>query len=856
MKKKIILVQLLVIISVIIYSQANITPYITENYKKPDYQKYKQAFSEIDTTLITTGFLSDKSFQIIPFSDYNGSDSAKTITQYKWQQLYDQVKVSKIRTSIKIPSLDSINNDYSKNSRTLKQFNTNNRIQNVIENIKNEEFIPISIIDIDYNEIQKNAFDQNKIAIKNDKLKETSLKSSESPFIIKKLYAACTLKSKVYNGQNVNFLFDKTFYFTNKNIKNCSFLADFDDGLGFREIVFGESLNISYSTIGRKKIKLRKVEKSKLKTTNQNEVTTASFLVSVEALTTPSATFEIPLNIAIPSSYPHGGVNIQGTGYVYTSDGSQNIKNPIIICEGFDPLNERGSIELYSLLNRQNFIENLKSKGYDFIILNFTHGATYIERNAYLLKGLIENINSRKVTQNKLVIIGASMGGLVSRYALAYMEKNGINHDTRLFVSFDSPQNGANIPLGAQKWLKFFGDVNGAVKDKYNNLICSEAAQQMLVYHSEYSPDPTNNPYRIEFLQNLNAMGYPTQLRKIAIANGSGNAYGQNKNDGTAFNPTDQIISWCYRNFWKVDIDGNSWAVPNMTPNTTIFYGNIEMTLFAHVYNWDFTDGSLTVTMENSYPYDNAPGGTSNSNQVIADGETDGYGDIETNVNNHCFIPTISSLAINTTNLFYNISADPNILSKTPFNAIYYPINSNEDHVNISEDCVNWMLDELVPQNVVLDGTGVGVWKGDVRAGNIITMSPGFSTAPGAVFHAYISPLQTSNILSASKTQNRKPNNYNNNKINDFSNTINEKNITEILSLYPNPSLGKFSIRNKDSDKISLIEVRNMQGSLISRISNVFMNEIYMDISNQPNGIYFVNILLNGRLQTTKIIKN
>jgi hypothetical protein len=90
------------------------------------------------------------------------------------------------------------------------------------------------------------------------------------------------------------------------------------------------------------------------------------------------------------------------------------------------------------------------------------------------------------------------------------------------------------------------------------------------------------------------------------------------------------------------------------------------------------------------------------------------------------------------------------------------------------------MLDELVPQTVVLDGTGVGVWKGDVRAGNIITMSPGFSTAPGAVFHAYISPLQTSNILSASKTQNRKPNNYNNNKINDFSNTINEKNITEI----------------------------------------------------------------------------
>jgi len=688
------------------------------------------------------------------------------------------------------------------------------------------------------------------------RLKESSLKSSESPYVIKKLYAASALKNKVYNGQSVNFLFDKTFYFTNIDVKDCSYFVDFDDGFGFRYISFGQSFNVSYSTIGQKNVKLKKVKKSKLKSTNSTEETTASFVVSVVALTTPSATFEIPLNIAIPTSYPHGGVNIQGTGYVYTSDGSQNIKNPIIICEGFDPLNERGWNELYTLLNRQNFIECLKSNGYDFIILNFTEGATYIERNAYLLKGLIENINSRKITQNKLVVVGASMGGLVSRYTLAYMEKNGISHDTRLFISFDSPQKGANIPLGAQKWLKFFGDMNGTVKDKYNNILCSAAARQMLVYHSEYSPDPTNNPYRIEFLQNLNAMGYPTKLRKIAIANGSGNAYSQHKDDGTLFNPTDQIISWRDRNFWTVDIDGNSWAVPNMTPKTTIFYGNIEMTWLAHVYKWDFTDGSLTVTMENSYPYDNAPGGTTNATQEIADGDTDGYGDISTNVSNHCFIPTISSLAISTSDLFYNISADPNILSKTPFNAIYYPTNSNEEHVNISEACVSWMMNELVPQNVLLDGTGVGVWKGDVRAGNSITLGPGFSTAPGKEFHAYISPLQTCNASSSLKSLSIQSDNFTNNQLVNSLDTQNEKNITEIVSIFPNPSNGKFCIQIKHSERISLIEVRNIQGTLISSIKNESNNEIFIDISNQPNGIYFVNILLNGKAQTTKIIKN
>ena len=124
--------------------------------------------------------------------------------------------------------------------------------------------------------------------------------------------------------------------------------------------------------------------------------------------------------------------------------------------------------------------------------MDFDEGGTYIERNAYLLKSLIENVNSQKFTDNKLVVVGASMGGLVSRYALGYMEKNGYNHDTRLFISFDSPQLGANVPLGLQSWLKFFKSNNDLIEEKYNNVVCAKAALQMLVYHSEYVN--TSNP--------------------------------------------------------------------------------------------------------------------------------------------------------------------------------------------------------------------------------------------------------------------------------------------------------------------------------------------------------------------------
>ena len=48
------------------------------------------------------------------------------------------------------------------------------------------------------------------------------------------------------------------------------------------------------------------------------------------------------------------------------------------------------------------------------------------------------------------------MGGLCSRYALAYMESHGIPHRVRTWISFDAPQAGADIPLGLQYWIRFF----------------------------------------------------------------------------------------------------------------------------------------------------------------------------------------------------------------------------------------------------------------------------------------------------------------------------------------------------------------------------------------------------------------
>ncbi|VDH03263.1 PGAP1-like alpha/beta domain-containing protein [Bergeyella zoohelcum] len=81
-------------------------------------------------------------------------------------------------------------------------------------------------------------------------------------------------------------------------------------------------------------------------------------------------------------------------------------------------------------------------------------GTDYIENNAELLKKAIRWVNQNKVGNEKNVVLGQSMGGLVARYALKDMEDQGENHDTKLYISHDAPHLGANTPLGLQYMMK------------------------------------------------------------------------------------------------------------------------------------------------------------------------------------------------------------------------------------------------------------------------------------------------------------------------------------------------------------------------------------------------------------------
>ncbi len=92
-------------------------------------------------------------------------------------------------------------------------------------------------------------------------------------------------------------------------------------------------------------------------------------------------------------------------------------------------------------------------------------------------------------------------------------------------------------------------------------------------------------------------------------------------------------------------------------------------------------------------PYDGAPGGYRNSMQQMADVPAP-YGDIIALHDNHCFIPTVSALDLDTSDLFYDVADDPDPLALSPFDALYFPA-VNEEHVFITPQNKAWLLEEI-----------------------------------------------------------------------------------------------------------------------------------------------------------------
>ena len=549
-------------------------------------------------------------------------------------------------------------------------------------------------------------------------------------FKTKRLLVAAGLK-QIQRGKKVTFEIKEEAFVNTTKLRFLKTEIDFDDGLGFRELKVGETVSINYDKPGDKQINTRILLSDN---SSIESFSTLKVILSNEEFSTMNNQEVIGFNSSEdnpPYIQPYNEYPFRGFGEMsifHSSDGV--LDKPIFLVDGFDPLDSRNIAAIYSQLDYSggNLGDTVRAQGYDIVVLNFPTyfrqedqvwiygGADYIERNAMLLVELIKFINNSKVGNEKNVVIGPSMGGLISRYALNYMESQNIDHDTRLYISFDAPHTGANVPIGFQHMFNFLaygldtwvGDFSvEALRPLVDGMLKSPAARQMLWDHFEPhlqsgSADfdngnalPKPHPFYDIFYNAIDNVGldeYPVNTRNVAIINGSGNLSKFNFKNGNPVNPGDQVLAAFLPEVASyTDAYLDSWYTPDVNVTSTVSKVYIDAPGFCFC---DITSEALSKSHGHTAGPDTASGGLFNivelaSTYAVSDPLVSTFiNELQTNY--FTFIPSISGMDYFTNN-WNDFMGNPD---RTPFDAWSMP-NENQEHVKLTPQNVEFALNEI-----------------------------------------------------------------------------------------------------------------------------------------------------------------
>lgn len=614
--------------------------------------------------------------------------------------------------------------------------------------------IPLAILHSEYDIITDEAMQNNSVS----RDSQGYLVTDGSPIFEKQqLTVASALRTKHKGLQTIYYL-SSSQIFNTSNVSITSVEIDFNDGQDYRVINLNENITINYLDEGQKVIRFKI-------TLQTGEVILRSATIEIipsnediyarsgQVITTFNASITPDLSVYGEStSYP-------GTGEYEVFLSSDNVLDkPIFLVDGFDPGDGRTIQGIYDLLNfndggtTSNLGDLVRVEGFDVVILNFPTytraqdaaivdgGADYIERNAMLLVDLINLINTEKVGNEQNVVIGPSMGGLISRYALNYMEHHNIVHDTRLWISFDSPHQGANVPIGFQHQFNFlaFGLDDFWVLGNQNveelqpiidGMLKSPAARQMLTdqfeSHITNSDGVTFNSalalpqphfYKPIFdtrINNLSSSGFPELIRNVSIINGSGinNRYPNNGSPANNLFPGSQILDADINVMTGADLKIETYFTPYAGTQIEMSKVHLDFAWWFPLAN-DRINNASAAAPSYSNGIDAASGGLFDILGLTTDLDTNGLvgeflGALSTDYFN--FIPSVSAMALETVNNEINWfdTLAGVTTNDTPFVNWYMP-DDNEPHVTLTNANVAFALTEIIQETLTVNDLSSG----------------------------------------------------------------------------------------------------------------------------------------------------
>ena len=688
-----------------------------------------EMFSPLEKNRISTGYLLDQSSDFVDIARYDGSS---------------MVDSNYVDIGVFCGFFRCLNEAKIRNTQYL--FDAD-EIMSILQN-ESSQTVKLGVALFEYNYIAENALLDNKISYVGGKVYDVYSNGIWKNPYNQRYACLLTVGKQIVNSSYVSFSFDLDDNFWS-SIDPTYIDVDFGNGGGYVRVSPSFSGTINYLDYGTKELKLK------------IELEDESYLFSHTYITLTPPQIQTLSSEQLADrtdnySITYSGETVSATVSYKYSPFHNHLTRPLIYVEGFDDPNIPSNGSFLSLIsggasskggqNYGTFIKDMFNVpdslrlNYDYVYVDWGNPRADIKGCSQLLESIIDDVNNLKHqngSNERNVIVGHSMGGLVVRYALASMERrsNRKLHETDYYVSYDVPHLGANVPVGAQYAVRdfvrcFYGNhysatpfgflVQWLVNCVSTALDCSSAKQMM--FRRILSTGIEDNTAHLNWQSELNALGFPKgdkgyPIENISIVNG---------NIINSFGHSDLLF--------KAVIDAD-YALPDLL-HFLLTLGTVSnMYVKAEVHESDGIGGTVSdlqinytkrfVWLDNASPYYSFPilnsQHTDNYSTVLYDKIPSSIIKIKQDTSSlfsnimsvdstfAAFIPVASSLAINDYSEHRNFYTNPPTpLVDTPFDAFFIWDNRQLHALNFHwhwEWLENQMKMEIYgPSAIIQDG--------------------------------------------------------------------------------------------------------------------------------------------------------
>ena len=457
----------------------------------PIKDELNHIFQFVNKAMIPTGYLDEYGPQFVEKKYFNGtlsdSNMVQEVTAFRF--LYNDVADARINMALPaIPDMDAVDA--------------------AMAGQQSSSYTPLVLMAAQYASLRPDALTANLFSHNGNNQLFDVPGRPQSPYLLNNFFAACPTDDRSNVNNTITLRYVPTLFYTNVGKQISTVAINFLKGGGYQLLSPNTNISQSYTdSSGYKKfaIRITCTDGSTLECYSRQYVKvvpTANLLRYTPFPNLNSPTFTIA---AVEGQHREAKVYIRYSSTRQGTPLANKIVKPFIVVEGYDINDVAGNIDdkNYTINTLLDEWEDLRTQydlnhaldstgGYDLVFVNyFTMDA--IENSAKMLEKVVDEINARKVNnalgvREKNVVMGISLGGVLSRYTLAKMTKarGTTSTDTRLLLTYDSPHQGGNVPLGFQHYLYDFGEF------KVGPLKLKNASEQLKAFYKLYEQPATS----------------------------------------------------------------------------------------------------------------------------------------------------------------------------------------------------------------------------------------------------------------------------------------------------------------------------------------------------------------------------